>query len=724
MAQGQLVRTLSSWVMHALPWLVLLGLLMMQQNPPHMVRMLQLKTFDTYQQLWPRELPEDPPVYVVDADEKSLDALGQWPWPRSIYAELTDKILQAGAVAVGYDILFAEPDRTAPQRISQHWPTTPALEQQLQVLPDPDDALENAIHNKPVVLGFTFAFGHTEAADDSVNFQPPVPMALPQHAYPWLPTASRAIRNLSGLEDKATGMGWFGYIPDPDNIVRRVPTMVRFGEHAFPPLSLELLRLGLNSRQLAGRADEGGMQAVKVGNYVLPTDAHGLFWLKYRPFSDKIYISASDVMDGTVGAETLQNKLVLMGTSAMGLLDLRTTPLESAIPGVDVHVQIIETILAQDFIRRPNWLPTAELFFVLLVGALMIITIERFGAFSAALGFVAITAAVLSSSIYFFINNGLLLDATYPLLALLVIYLLQTVLKYRREEAQRRQIKGTFEQYLSPTLVGQLADHPEQLTLGGEQKELTLLFSDIRGFTTLSEGFAAEELTNFINEYLTPMTDIILEQQGTIDKYMGDAIMAFWNAPLDVPNHAQQSVTAALIMLEKLAEMNNTWQQKGMPKIDVGIGIHTGESCVGNMGSDQRFDYTVLGDAVNLASRLEGSSKYYGLPLIISSDTVAQLDENLVTIPIDRVQVKGKTEPVDVFTVLSRTADHNTKADADSMHKALELFRARKWDDALSCIEQLEHLPTIQALYRKRIAEFKKNPPPPEWNGTTERRSK
>jgi adenylate cyclase len=355
--------------------------------------------------------------------------------------------------------------------------------------------------------------------------------------------------------------------------------------------------------------------------------------------------------------ERVAGRILFLGTSAAGLLDLRATPLEAAMPGVEVHAQVIEQIVTGDYLDRPDFIDGVEITYMLLLGIGLILLLPRIGAvWSGALGAAAV-GGVLAASWIAYDRFGWLVDPVYPSIAVFLVFLFETVIVYLRSETERRQVRGAFSRYMSPALVEQLADHPERLTLGGEMRDMTLLFCDIRGFTTISEQFDAGGLTKFINRFLTPMTNIILETSGTIDKYMGDCIMAFWNAPLDDADHADHACRAALAMMTKLEELNRDWRaaaesegRKHIP-VNVGVGLNTGLCCVGNMGSDQRFDYSVLGDAVNLASRLEGETKSYLVDIILGENT-EKLVPHLAALELDTVQVKGKTYPVRIFALL------------------------------------------------------------------------
>jgi len=427
------------------------------------------------------------------------------------------------------------------------------------------------------------------------------------------------------------------------------------------------------------------------------------------------------------------------GTSAPGLKDQRATLLNPLAPGVEVHAQIAEQVLAEDFLRRPHWADIIEVLYLAGLGLLLVLLLPRLGAAWCALVALLVAAAAFGASWQAFTRARLMLDPVYPSLVALVVYMISSLITYLRTEAERRQVRHAFSRYMSPVLVERLAENPHLLKLGGEMREMTLLFADIRGFTTISEQFDAQGLTRFINRFLTPMTDIIMKHHGTIDKYMGDCIMAFWNAPLDDPRHARNGCVAALAMRDYLVEWNKQMaaeaEAAGKPHhaLHVGIGLNTGNCCVGNMGSDQRFDYSVIGDDVNLASRLEGQSKVYGADIVLGPSTAEQVADHAI-LELDLLQVKGKTKPVRIFALL-RDAAFAQQPEFQALRakhgQLLAAYRGRQWDDALRLIEECLALDTkytrlraLYALYRARIEAFRASPPAPEWDGVTVATSK
>ena len=456
----------------------------------------------------------------------------------------------------------------------------------------------------------------------------------------------------------------------PRSAHRGVPDRTTGESSLYPAISIEALRvvqgagtMFIKSSGASGETAFGektGISSIKVGQIVVPTDANGRLWVRYAGHQPDRYIPAWKILDGSAEPSLVQDHIVLVGSSAAGLLDLRATPIDPVLPGVEVHAEIIEQILEQDFAGRPDWAVGAEIIYMLAIGLSLVLLLPRFGALACAFAGSFVVAGAVGFSWYAYDVQRLLFDPVYPSVAVLGVYLSSSLINFMCTEAEKRQVRGAFSQYLSPALVEQLAQNPDQLQLGGETKEMTFLFCDVRGFTAISETYKKnpQGLTLLINRFLTPLTDVILACEGTIDKYMGDCIMAFWNAPLDVSNHADHACESALSMFDELELLNKQRSDEAEVEgreflpLNIGIGVNTGECGVGNMGSKQRFDYSVLGDAVNLASRLEGQSKTYGVRTVVGPETAAQADGRFATLELDLIAVKGKEEAVRIFALL------------------------------------------------------------------------
>jgi adenylate cyclase len=481
---------------------------------------------------------------------------------------------------------------------------------------------------------------------------------------------------------------------------------------------------GANGERNFGQ--DTGLTAIRIGPVTVPTDAAGRVWLHYAVHDPDRYISAADILAGTFDPARISGHIVLVGTSASGVInDLQATPLARGVPGVEIHAQLIDEVLQGDFLNRPDWAIGAEILFALLVGGVLILALPRIGAISGAAVGGACIAAALGGSWLAFRYAHLLLDPIYPWVVISLVYLVASLIGYLRTEARQREIRSAFSRYMSPHYVEELAKHPEKLVLGGEMRVMTIMFCDIRGFTTRAEGMDAHALTHFMNTFLSPMTEIITEEKGTIDKYIGDCIMAFWNAPLDDPDHAKNAVHAAQLMRRKLIELNHMWAEeaaaagKAFRPVQIGIGINTGECCVGNFGSQEHFDYSLLGDPVNLASRLEGLGKVYGIDLVIGEETASRLDEPAL-IEVDLVAVKGKSQAGRVYTLPPERIEAEEFGNRHS--DLLRAYRHQDWSGALglladSRLAAARHLAPVYDLYRRRIAHFQIEAPPADWDG-------
>jgi adenylate cyclase len=712
---------------------------------PSPVARVRSLVFDAYQRVSPRQFDPSLPVRVVDIDEESLKRVGQWPWPRTVLADLVTKLGQNGAAAIGFDMVFPEPDRMSPANTLRFWPNAEALaglRQEIEKLPSNDQVFAEAIGTAPVVLGFIAApqgtsipetkAGFAHGGDDPKLFAPHYPGAA---------------ASLKELQDKAQGAGSLNWIPDHDQIIRRMPMVIRVGDTLYPSFAADMLRLAqgastymVKSSGASGEkafGEKTGIVKIRVGDFEIPTEADGQMWIRFTPEAKERYLPAWKVLNGEIGQDAIEGRILLIGTSAAGLLDLRATPLEPSVPGVSLHAQAIEQILQGSFLQRPDFATAAELLYILVIGLLIAVLIYRLGALGSAVLGGAAVAAVIGISWYAFYVLGWLVDPIYPAVALTAIYLVGTLVVFLRTERERNRVRNAFSHYMAPALVERLADDPSRLKLGGETRDMTLLFSDVRGFTGISEGLDAEELTRFLNSLFTPLSNIILEEQGTIDKFMGDAVMAFWNAPLDDSAHPSHACSAALRMMREMEILNDRWraeaEAKGRPfkPVQLGIGLNTGICCVGNLGSETRFDYSVIGDNVNVASRLEGQSKTYDVGTVVGESTTARAPD-FAFLELDLLKVKGKTEATRAFALLG---DHALKQSpnfiklAERHSEFLARYRAKDWDTAEALSRECERLNTsrldrLYALYRERIDFFRINPPPPHWDGTAEALSK
>jgi adenylate cyclase len=719
-----------------------LALRMWDPSPVARVRSL---VFDAYQRVSPGAFDPSLPVRIVDIDEESLERVGQWPWPRTLLAELVNKLAANGAATIGFDMVFPEPDRLSPANALSYWPKSDALadlRSEVEKLPSNDQVLAEAIGKTQVVLGFIATPQGTSFPEVKAGFSHGGDD--PKLFAPYYPGAAVSLKE---LQDKAQGAGSLNWIPEQDQIIRRMPMVVRVGDALYPSFAFDVLRLAqgastyiVKSSGASGEkafGEKTGIVKIRVGDFEVPTEANGQMWIRFTKQSNARYLPAWKILNGEIGREEIEGRLLLIGTSAAGLLDLRATPLDASVPGVELHAQAIEQILSGAFLLRPDFATAAELLYILVLGVLIAFLIYRMGAAgSAVLGGLAV-AAVIGVSWYAFDAFGWLVDPIYPAAALTAIYLAGTLFVFLRTERERNRVRHAFSHYMAPALVERLADDPSRLKLGGETRDMTLLFSDVRGFTAISESLDAEELTRFLNSLFTPLSNIICEEQGTIDKFMGDAVMAFWNAPLEDSAHPSHACNAALRIMREMEGLNARWREeaedKGRPFVAVklGIGLNTGVCCVGNLGSDTRFDYSVIGDNVNVASRLEGQSKTYDVGTVVGESTTARAPD-FAFLELDLLKVKGKREATRIFALLGDGALKASQPfiELSARHQEfLARYRSKDWDTAEALSRECEKLNTarldrLYALYRERIAVFRHSPPPSDWDGTAEAVSK
>lgn len=694
---------------------------------------LRVRTFDSFQRIDPR-VKTARPVVIVDIDEKSLASkLGQWPWPRTRMADLVTNLTRLGARVIAFDVVFSEPDRLNPDVAAD---TFRDLDEEtrakLHALPSNDQIFADAMRNSRVVLAES---GLREVVRDLDTTLPETGLATsgedPQRFFYEF---TGLLRNTRVLEQAAAGRGLFSINPERDGIIRRVPMIMQAQGTTMPSLSLEMLRVVTGFDTFFIKNDEAGILSVGFQNFQIPTDRNGQLWVHFARNDPSIYVSAIDVIEGSVPPEKIRGKLVLIGPSATGLNDIKTTPVSRAMPGVEIHAQVLEAALTKSLLSEPPYGPFLEFGAALLLGILVIAFAPRFGPVTLVAVGALFASLLIGTSWYFYTQHRLLVDFTYPLLSTTAIYLTLIFAAFVREQAQRKQIRSAFAQYMSPALVEQLAHSPEKLVLGGEEREMTIMFSDVRGFTTISESYKHDPqgLTALMNRFLTPLTNVILARKGYIDKYMGDAIMAFWNAPLGDNDHQLNACEAAVDMLEKIDELNKQREEEAQDgghaffPINVGVGLNTGICTVGNMGSDIKFNYSVLGDSVNLASRLEGQSKAYGFPIIVGSKTAIAVKDKFAILELDFIMVKGKKEPEVIYAIAGREDTAQSGRFQRLRNLTIEMlacYRNRDWDGALAAIErgrttdEAHTLESLYDLYEERLHSYRENPPPPDWNG-------
>ena len=696
-------------------------------DPFNVFTSLRNSAFDTFQIISPRQSQTKDNILILDIDEKSLSEIGQWPWSRSVLSELVDQTNLSAALA--FDIVFAEADRTGSKELMNLYKKNNDFVKSLKGLPDNDDLFANSIKDHgTVVLGaipsnslknnFQMRFGLIQQGDDPKKFL---------REYKGIQT------NLKILNSSSAGIGSMS-IGNNDSIIRKLPLFENINGSLVPSLSLELLRVAIGastyqikSSNASGETafgEETGINHVKLGNLIIPTNPDGSVWIHYPEVSVDS-ISVSDIIKQKYPKDFFKDKILIVGTSAPGLFDLRSTPLKNNVPGVKIIADLTDQILSGSFLQRPDWIFGLELFTGFTLAILITIFIQFLGPIGGLSVFLIGNGISIFGSFYIFENYLFLIDPISPLIICLISYLVITFFNFLFTELERRKVRNAFSQYMSPVMVEKLAQSNKSLKLGGERREMTFLFSDIRGFTAISEKYKddPESLTVLINSILTVLSDEVLDQDGTIDKYMGDCIMAFWNAPSEDPFHREKSIEAAFKMSEALNKLNESLDRKGENKLSIGIGINSGECIVGNMGSEKRFDYTVLGDAVNLASRLEGQSGNYGMQIILGEETIKKISKNeYFQFELDLISVKGKSEPTSIFTVFkSWTAEVAYEVFYEEHMDFLKNYRSKNWDKAKQHIDKyrlsIPEFTLYYTLFLNRIDELSKQSLPEDWSG-------
>ncbi|MEP3845683.1 MAG: adenylate/guanylate cyclase domain-containing protein [Paracoccaceae bacterium] len=712
-------------------------------NDPVPVQIVRNLTFDFFQQIKPRE-PQAFPVAIIDVDDPSITEIGQWPWPRTRFADLVDKSMQAGAVAVAFDIVFAEQDRLSPEQIAEdNWGLNSDVRDTLRALPSNDAMLAKAFSRGRVVVGQTSIRSANGSSDDAVDVKQVPHAILGPDPAPFILKFPDLVENLPDLEASATGRGVFSVRPDPDGVYRRAPIVVSVGGQLRLGLAPELLRVATGGQPFAVRTNQAGVDGVVVAGQLVQTAGDGSVRPYLTPPNKARFVSAADLLYDRMPQGRLNGHLVLVGTSAIGLEDYRATPLGLQMPGVEIHAQLLENIMSDTLLKRPNFAIATELVAAFVICLLLIILTPIMNAkFLIGVTLLFLTTLGVGSFVLFE-HFLVLVDPSFTIVCGLATIMFMSAANYLREEQRRRQMRTAFGQYVSKDLVNALSNNSANLRLGGETRELTLLFSDVRGFTAIAEGYREnpEGLTTLMNRFLNLLSNAIHEQGGTIDKFMGDAVMAFWNAPMDHNSHQTAACAAALRMKRDVAELNLARAAEAEAEggthlpINIGIGVNTGTCLVGNMGSDMRFDYTAMGDPVNLASRLEGQARFYGTSIIVGNATRLSAEAEFALLELDMIRVKGKIQPERIFALLGGTQMRAGSAFAkvvkinEDMHSA---YRSQDWDAAETALDQLEPLatfldPLLSAhfeRFRERIHDLRRNAPSEDWDGVFDATSK
>ena len=684
----------------------------------------------------------DPRVVILDIDERSLDktALGRWPWRRDKISALLTKLFdEYGIVIVGFDVVFAEPDESsglpvldklAKGRLKDVGQFQSALNE-LRPLLDYDGIFAKTLSGRPIVLGYYFNSEENAVRSGAIP-EPVLPAGTFQGRNISFTTWRGFGGNLPELQTSAANAGHFNPLVDADGVSRRVPMLAEFRGAYYEALSLAMIRVlaglpkvepGFASERFSSKS-YSGLEWLKVGPVIIPVDENVSALIPFRGKRGSFkYISLADVYFDKVPKDELRGKIALIGTSAPGLLDLRSTPVGSVFPGVEIHANMITSMLDNDFKQKPPYMLGAEVILLLIGGIALSMLVPLLSPLKATLVSVLAVVLITGLNVIVWTKGGMVLPLASSLLMIALLFALNMSWGYFVETRSKRQFTELFGQYVPPELVDKMAANPGKYSMEGKSEELTVLFSDIVGFTSISESLEPKELSQFINDYLTAMSMVIRNNGGTLDKYIGDAIMAFWGAPVEDPGHARQGVISAMAMQTELDKLRAQMLARGWPDIRIGIGVNTGNMRVGDMGSKLRKAYTVMGDAVNLGSRLEGLTRIYGVGIIVGPNT-KQVVKDIVFRELDRVKVKGKDEPVDIFEPIGieGQVDNKVMDEIKVWHKALRAYRAQKWDEAemdLFNVQRMSPDCKLYQLYFERIKHCRADPPGPDWDGVT-----
>ena len=697
------------------------------------------------------EEPDSKNVVIIDLDDKSLKEVGQWPWSRDVISNMLINLTNGGIGIISFDIVFAEEDGSSPTKFIEKFDIKTDQE-----LPDYDTIFAQTVAQTPTILGYQFYlnkddFKGIKAPDIPVMF---IEKGINDLNKDSVIKAHGTILNIPIVQDNSYSSGFFNNVPDESGIIRGVPLIIRYDDQLYPSLALETIRAIMDVKKIKVNYNAQGPATIQVGDFFIPTDRHGKLLVNFRGAGKSFkYISAVDILKNNFKPEDLEGKIALIGTSAAGLMDLRATPFDSVFPGVEVHANVIDNILTENYIAKTPEINTVDLLHIVILAFLTILLVAYLPLI-VALPFVVLLFIGDMYLIYYILFKGsvsilvkgVILNILFPILTVVASMISAMTLNYFLETRQKDAIKGKFASKVSKEVMESLIANPDDNSFAAMSKEITVFFSDVRGFTNISEAMPnAQVLIEFLNEYMDPMTDIIIKQHGTVDKFIGDAIMAYWNAPGDVPDHAEKATIATLEQLHLLDSLNDRLktdprfvnvvkmsEKKGIPVIDIGIGLNSGVAVVGEMGSSQRSDYTVIGDPINLGARLESLCKYYNSQFNISKFTKDKLKGKYIFRFLDLVTVKGKSEPIEIWQIIDYDRDesmhklyHVSRARLDEelelYHKAIKLYKDANFTDALEIFKDINNWEdktnkNVYNIYIDRCEHYIDSPPT-DFNG-------
>jgi adenylate cyclase len=712
---------------------------------PTFTEFMELKLYDLkFRVRGPK--PASGKVVIVGIDDDSLKLVGRWPWSREDQARLVNRLKAAGPRVVILDITFPEKQETASirslanlcQEIIKRGGSKDivALVEREQNRASVDRQMAAAIRQgAPTILGFFFrnVGGTTRGLDKADLMTPYFVQASTYNVVRLLDTkpsevplimAASVELNIPEINQAAAGAGYFNMLPDVDGTVRWFPMSVLYGPDFFQPMGLAGVSQYLGKLTTAITLSQAGVEEIRLGKEIIPVDRHGRMLINFLGPPGRVpTYSAAAVLEDSLPPGALKDKIVLVGATAVGIYDLRVTPFSGINPGVEIQATVMDNLLQKSFIRLPPFHLPLMILILLGLGVLLGVVLPRLSAAWSFVFTLLLLEGYTMGNYLLFSRLGIQLELFYPLTEIVGVYLGITMQRFLAEERERVRIRKAFESYVAPTVVQQMLKHPEALRLGGERRVITLLFTDIRGFTSMSENLDPESLVKLLHDFLNPMSNTIINQGGTIDKYMGDAIMALFGAPLEQTDHASKACRAALEMRTTLEALNQQWEEEGRPPLRIGVGVNSGPVAVGNMGSDRLFDYTAIGDNVNLASRLEGLNKYYGTNILISQATADSLENGFILRDVDRVQVKGKAQAAGIFELVSEgPASPEVAQFLAAYHQGLADYRQQRWDESLAGFEEALQLRPADAATKRYLAlakRYRKSPPGPDWVAVT-----
>ncbi|MEM9062863.1 MAG: adenylate/guanylate cyclase domain-containing protein [Pseudomonadota bacterium] len=740
--------------------LTLIGVIFVifEAGPERQITALREAVFDEYQRLKPRSYNPESPVRVVDIDQDSLKELGQWPWPRTFLAEMVYRLTNAGAAVIAFDMIFAEPDRTSPeilveslQRFGDDYSAVfqdPNAKRGTGAVPDHDASFGWLISQAPVVLGMIAEHGATDRALPVSLREPSVIGGSPNDLLGIVDTYETVVNNLEVLNEGASGVAAFNLSETEGAVIRRVPMVLAIQEpeqvRLLPTLASEALRVGQaatqsNQVKTSRGSGEGylsgelSVASIRTGDVIVPLDRDGALRVRYSGADEERVIPAHlilqhDGLPADVAAE-VAGKIIFVGTSVTGLFDLVRTPLHARVAGVHVHAEITEQIIDGVYLVNPDWALGVERSIVVIFGLIVVVLLALNYPLAGFIVMLLSVGGTIAGFWYAFSEHSVLINPLLPALGIGIPHLSVSGYKFFTAEASRREVTRQFEHFVAPEVIADIIDDPDRhLTPGGDQRVLSIMFLDVRRFSTITEKMEPQQVIAFINKLLTPLTDSIIENEGTIDKYMGDAVMAFWNAPRMTESHEKKAIRAMLAFTPIMDQLNKEFTAQGLPDIDIGVGINTGECSVGNMGSLKRLAYSCVGDSVNLAARLEGQTKAYGVRNLIGSATAVGAMDEFACIELDAVAVKGRSQPETIFTVagaadvLGSTAFENL---ASRLRTARQHYLAQEWDAAEAAFLQATDLGVVgvfdprplAGIMIERIMGYRMDPPPEDWDG-------